>query len=283
MPFDGSFFSICGAPKAGTTSLHRYLEAHPQICMSDPKETDFFQHNYDKGWEYFESCFDSSSKTCVFGEASPGNMIHPKAPRRIARHFPDACLFFVLRNPIERAYSQYLYGVMRGTDSPTRSFSELIRDEDDPWGRRVLELGLYHKQLTRFEQYFPRDQMWVGLFRDFKESNQAFVRRMLKFLEVDTSTPIEADQQHNTTRYPRSKGLLRLVYSLWEPVEAVLPETTLDHLEGVRSRVRDLLFQKGDQKKPAMKPADREYLRDYYSEPNRRLEEWLGQDLSHWT
>jgi len=283
MPFDGSFFSICGAPKAGTTSLHHYLDAHPQICMSDPKETNFFQHNYDKGWDYFEGCFEPSPKTRVSGETSPGNMIHPKAPRRIARHFPDARLFFVLRNPIERAYSQYLYGIMRGTDSPTESFSELIRNQDDPWGRRVLELGLYHEQLTRFEQYFPRDQMWVGLFRDFKENNQAFVRRMLEFLEVDISTPIEADQQHNTTRYPRSKGLLRMVYSVWEPVEAALPETALKQLKGLRSRVRTLFFQSGEQEKPVMKSADREYLRNYYAEPNRRLEEWLEQDLSHWT
>jgi hypothetical protein len=282
MTFDGSFFSICGVPKAGTTSLHHYLDAHPQICMSDPKETDFFQHNYDKGWEYFDECFDPSPEARMFGETSPGNMIHPKAPRRIAHHFPDARLFFVLRNPIERAYSQYLYGIMRGTNSPTESFSELIRNQDNPWGRRILELGLYYEQLARFERYFPRNQMWVGLFQDFKENNQAFVRRMLEFLELDTSTSIEIEDQHNTTRYPRSKVLLRMSYSMWEPVEAVLTETALSQLKGLRSRVRNLLFQEGEQEKPAMKSADREYLRNYYAEPNCRLEEWLGQDLSHW-
>jgi len=278
-----TFFSICGAPKAGTTSLHQYLDAHPEICMSDPKETDFFQHKYDRGWGYFESCFDPSPETRVFGEASPGNMIHPEAPRRIAHHRPDARLFFVLRNPIERAYSQYLYGVMRGTDSPTQSFSELIRDRDDPWGRRVLELGLYHEQLTRFEQYFPRDQMWVGLFQDFKKNSRAFFRRMLGFLEVDLSIPIETDDWHNATRYPWSKTLLRMAYAAWEPVEMMLPETTLDQFEGVRSQMRDLLFQRGEQEKPPMRPEDREYLREYYAAPNHKLEEWLGQDLSHWT
>jgi len=161
---DDLFFSICGAPKAGTTSLHQYLGAHPKICMSDPKETDFFQHHYDRGWEWFESCFSSSEGECVFGESSPGNMIHPNAARRIAEHRPDARLIFILRDPVERAYSQHLYSVMLGTKASSTSFSELIRRERSEWGRRVLELGQYYNQLLRFEKHFPRDQLWVGLF-----------------------------------------------------------------------------------------------------------------------
>lgn len=279
---DTTFFSICGAPKAGTTSLHHYLDAHPQICMSDPKETDFFQHHYDRGLEYLEGCFRHCPDAQVYGEASPGNMIHPKAAERIVTHFPDARLVFVLRNPVERAYSQYLYGVMRGTDSPQRTFSKLIRDRDD-WGQRVLELGMYHEQLSRFEQHFSRDRMLVGLFSDFKEDNEAFLRRVLRFLGVDDSMPVDTEERRNTTRYPRSKTLLRAAYAVWEPVKAVLPEAALDQMFGIRGRVRDMLFQSGTQEKPPMKPADRAYLRDYYAEPNRRLEEWLGRDLSHWT
>ena len=144
-------------------------------------------------------------------------MIHPDAARRIAHHFPDAHLIFVLRDPVERAYSQYCFGVMRGTQDPNQSFSELIRGDEGTWGDRVLRLGLYHRQLLRFERYFPHEQMMIRLFRDFKEDNERFV------------------------------------------------------------------FQSGSQKKPSMKPADREYLSDYYAGPNRQLEKWLGRDLSHWS
>jgi hypothetical protein len=279
----GSFFSICGAPKTGTTSLHHYLGSHPEICVSKPKETDFFQHRYDRDLEYFESCFEHCQNTLAWGETSPGNMIHPKAPERMAAHFPDARPIFVLRNPIERAYSQYLYGVMRGADTPRISFSELIRDQDDEWGRRVLELGLYHEQLARFERHFPRDQMFVGLFQTFQEDNEAFFSRILDFLGVDSSVDLQTSEQHNSTRYPRSRKALRVAYTLWEPIKSALPDRALEKMHGIRSSVRDLLFQSGAQEKPPMKPKDRAYLREYYAGPNRRLEEWLGRDLSHWT
>lgn len=279
---ESTFFSICGAPKAGTTSLHKYLGSHPQICMSDPKETNFFQHNYDRGWAWFESCFNPHREVQAFGEASPGNMIHPKAAHRIAQHRPDACLIFVLRNPIERAYSQHLYSVMRGTTIP-KSFSALIRDPEDEWGRRMLELGLYHEQLVRFEEHFSRDQLWVGLFRELKNDNQAFVRRILDFLDVDPTEPLDTSDQYNTTRYPHNPRLLQAAYKLWDPIKARLPEAIVQQLEGVRSSVRDVLFQSGTQEKPSMAPEDRAYLREYYQEPNRRLEGWLGRNLSHWT
>ncbi|MCS3956559.1 hypothetical protein GGP81_003101 [Salinibacter ruber] len=278
----GTFFSICGAPKAGTTSLHHYLGAYPEICVSQPKETDFFQHRYDRGLKYFESCFEHCQNTLAWRESSPGNMIHPEAPERIASHFPNARLIFVLRNSIERAYSQYLYGVVRGTDTPRISFSKLIRDGDDEWGRRVLELGLYCEQLARFEKHFPRDQMLIGLFQTFREDNEAFLSRILTFLEVDSSVDLQTSEQHNSTRYPRSRKALRVAYTLWEPIKSTLPERAVEKMCGLRSSVRDLLFQSGTQEKPPMKSKDRAYLREYYAEPNKRLEEWLNRDLSHW-
>lgn len=209
-------------------------------------------------------------------------MIHPKAAGRIASHFPEAQLIFVLRNPVERAYSQYLHGIMRGTDTPRVSFSELIRDQDDEWGSRVLRLGLYHEQLARFEEHFPRDQMLVGLFQAFQENNEAFLCRILNFLGVDPSVELCSSEQYNSTRYPRNRRVLRIAYTLWEPIKSVLPESALKKMYSVRSSVRDLLFQSGTQKKPPMKPEDRTYLQDYYAESNRRLEKWLGRDLSHW-
>ena len=251
--------------------------------MAEPKETNFFQHNYDRGLDWFESLFDPSQEVQAFGEASPGNMIHPNAAERISRYFPDARLIFVLRDPVERAYSQYAFGVMRGTQDPNQTFSELIRSEEGTWGDRVLKLGLYHRQLLRFEKHFPPKQMMVCLFRDFKEDNERFLRLIFRFLEIDDPIRIDTSEKHNKTRYPRSKAVLRTAYAMWNPIKSVLPERILEKIYGLRSSVRDKLFQSGTQKKPSMKPADREYLRDYYAEPNRRLEEWLGRDLSHWT
>jgi hypothetical protein len=204
---ENQFFSICGAPKAGTTSLYAYLDDHPEICMSTPKETHFFQGGYDKGMEWFTTCFDPDSRTQVWGEASAGNMIHPKAAERIARHFPDARLVFVLRNPIDRAYSQYWYAIRRGTDRGIdhlqRSFSEVIRNPDrDDWAQRILDLGLYHEQLQRFEQHFGWDQMFIGLFKNLKEDGEAFFRCVQEFIGVDPSKMPDTSTHHGRTFYP---------------------------------------------------------------------------------
>lgn len=173
---------------------------------------------------------------------------------------------------------------MRGTDRPTVSFGELIRDEDSSWGCRILHLGLYHEQLVRFEEHFDRDQMMVKLYGDFVNDNEKFVRRVCTFIGVDPDRLPTGTQRTNVTRYPKSLRLMQWAYSLWDPVREMLPEAALDRLQGARTAVRDTLFQAGSgQDKPQMDPADRAYLHEYYAEPNRRLEAWLERDLSHWS
>jgi hypothetical protein len=250
--------------------------------VSDPKETNFFKDHYDRGLEWFANCFDLSPGTEAVGEASPGNMIHPHAAERIARHFPDARLIFVLRDPVERAYSQYYFGVMRGTQDPSQSFSELIR-RDGGWGRRVLELGLYHEQLLRFERHFPDQQMCIELYEDFKRDNVAFVRRVFDFIGVDPSFELDSYERSNQTRYPRHTRALQVVRRAWRTFEQHIPQLVTEHIDGLRTTARKMFFQDGEQKKPPMSGADRTYLSNFYAEPNARLEDWLGRDLSHWT
>lgn len=164
MPFPT--FLICGAPKAGTTSLYYYLQSHPNVCMSSIKETDYFQHNYEKGIEWYKSLFNHHKYETAVGEASPGNMIHPQAAKRIAKDIPDAKLIFILRNPIERAYSQYWYGIYRGTENVNVSFSSLIRKKE-AWGKRIVDLGMYYEQISRYDDYFPSTQIMMILYEDF--------------------------------------------------------------------------------------------------------------------
>jgi hypothetical protein len=250
--------------------------------MSQPKETEFFQHNYDYGFDWFANHFDLSPEVQAFGEASPGNMIHSHAAKRIARHFPDACLIFVLRDPVERAYSQYYFGVMRGTQDPNQSFSELIRSDDD-WGRRVLQLGLYHEQLLRFEQHFSDQQMWIGLYDDFKQDNDAFVAGLFDFIGVDPSFDLDNYERSNRTRYPRHTGALQLARSVWRSVEQRLPKSVTERLDGVRTFAHEQFFQSSSQDKPPMSSADRAFLSEFYAEPNARLQSLIEHDLSHWT
>lgn len=106
-------FLIVGAQKCGTTSLHEYLYQHPQIYLPEGKETKFFAEDarYSKGITYYEDvCFSTYSGESAVGEVDPDYMYFEQALERIAEHLDlrTTKLIFVLRNPVDRAFSHYL-------------------------------------------------------------------------------------------------------------------------------------------------------------------------------
>lgn len=128
---------ICGAPRAGTTSLYQYLRQHPDVCMSRRKETGVFLENYDRGLEWLASNYlthyDGES---VVGESTTGHMQHPPSARRMGHDVPEARLVFILRDPVERIYSHYRFHRQSGRLTSDDRFSALIRDEET--GSRLL-------------------------------------------------------------------------------------------------------------------------------------------------
>jgi hypothetical protein len=101
---------ICGAPRSGTTSLYRYLRQHPDVCMSQRKETGVFLENYDKGLEWLaENYLTHYDGESVVGEATTGHMQHPPSARRMAEAIPETRLIFILRDPVERIFSHYRF------------------------------------------------------------------------------------------------------------------------------------------------------------------------------
>lgn len=274
-------FLICGAPKAGTTALHHLLKQHPDIYMSREKETDFFQHNYTNGLNWFEQFFSDHHGEKAIGEVSPGNMIHPEAPKRIAEVIPDTKLIFMLRNPIQRAFSQYLYGIYLGMDNPNESFSEMIRDPNHEWGSRIVELGMYYEQLQRFAQYFPRDRMLILLYEDFVSNPQQVLSHIFEFLGVDPSFEPE-QKKHNATKYPKNMTVYRTLYRLWNPIKQGLGQSYLVRTQKIRARLRDFLYQKQKQTPPQLPSTDYQYLVTIYRESIQNLSAYLHRDLSSW-
>ncbi|MGH8010521.1 MAG: sulfotransferase domain-containing protein, partial [Candidatus Binatia bacterium] len=103
---------IIGAQRCGTSSLFKYLGAHPRCKASIRKEVRFFTQYYDRGENWYRSHFPlalsgDSGSTGVTFEASPDYLLDPRTPSRVVRHLPDIRLIAILRNPIERAYSHY--------------------------------------------------------------------------------------------------------------------------------------------------------------------------------
>jgi len=111
-------FFILGAAKCGTSSLYYYLDQHPEILMSTPKETLFFEKEYHQGVDYFRSkYFPNYNGETFLGEARHRNLYLPYIPDRLAKSFPDAKLIIMLRNPVDRAYSHYVHCKNRGIEA----------------------------------------------------------------------------------------------------------------------------------------------------------------------
>ena len=277
-------FILGGAPKAGTTSLYRYLQQHPQVCMSARKETSVFID--DKGLEWLsETHYHHYDGEPAVGEASAGTLGNPDVPERIYDALPDVKLIFVLRDPIERIFShyQFLRGVggleeWEGIDG-NLSFSEIIRAEGGKWRETHINLGMYHKHLTRFEQYFDREQMLVLLFSDLKETPSEVVERIFRFVGVDPSFQPDLEV-HNSSRSPRFERLHALATSIWSTVKQRLDISLVNKTRSARQAVKQFLTEEASHEE--IPPDAQEYLREVYAEPNRRLEKWLGRDLSHW-
>lgn len=143
-----------GALKAGTTTVHTLLAHHPQIALpTHRKEVMFFDRSWERGPAWYEAHFDHAGGRTP-GEISPNYLFDPAVPGRIAGLIPDARLFAVLREPVSRAFSQYVHFVRE--QRYRQPFETFLGEHPN-----AFERGLYAPQLRRFLDHFPREQLHV--------------------------------------------------------------------------------------------------------------------------
>ena len=147
-----------GFSRSGTTWVARMLKEHPEICFSSIKETHFFdeEYNYEKGIDFYKSFFKCSGKK-ITGEFTPEYYVHPQVAKRIKTLFPDVKLLFVMRNPMERAFSHYLYR-KRKTGKP-KNMNEIFDESKNPIQAQIIPPGFYYRHIQQFLGVFDRDQM----------------------------------------------------------------------------------------------------------------------------
>lgn len=295
-------FLIIGAAKAGTTSLYNYLRQHPDVFMPEVKEPRFFAYvdeppamvgpgdeasNEESGAVYsqeaYERLFPDTLDVTAAGEASVNYLYSETAPRRIHEYVPDVELVAVLRNPIERAYSHYLH-LLRAGREPLRDFRAALAAEQErreagwEWSWHYTRMGFYHKQLTRYLEYFDRDQLHVYLFDDFRDDNLAVTQDVYRAIGVDADVRPSDAITHAKTGVPISDWFQRFILNPDHPIRraarSVLPER-------VRTRGMKML-QNVNLSKPDMDPSVRAELAALFEDDVRRLEQLLGRDLSHW-
>lgn len=188
-------FLIIGAQKSGTTSLYRYLSAHPAIYMPPGKELAFFSdpEKVRKGIDhYLDNYFADAPGDTLIGEASPQYMCADGVAPAIAAALPNVKLIAILRNPVTRAYSHYRMAVRRQIEP--RDFDRCI-DELLAGGtgqgvhldmdRDFVRLGEYGRILAGYLTYFGRDQIKVVFTEDLRDDPNAVLSDTFRFLGVD--------------------------------------------------------------------------------------------------
>jgi hypothetical protein len=197
-------FFIIGAAKSGTTSLHRYLEPHPELSMSSEKEPMCFEppHWQERMSEY-EDLF-AGKQAAVRGESSTAYAAYPwvpEIPDRVKTMVPDAKIVYCVREPVSRMvshYAQFVWDRMK-----IRPWEELMADLDDPMNMPVW-ISRYATQYERWAERFGEERILVVEQHDLATQREATIKRVLEFLEVDsTFTSPSWDERHNEAGHHR--------------------------------------------------------------------------------
>lgn len=284
-------FLVVGAQRAGTTWLDARLRSHPAIYLPERrKEIHFFDRYFDRGAAWYEDFFpegEAAARYGAIGEVTPAYLFEPRVPERLRRLVPECRIVAILREPVDRAYSQY--GLAVRDLAEERSFEAYLRANP-----AVLERGRYSVQLERFLERFPRERIFVGLFEEMVGEPASFLPELAGFLGVDpapfttegadpeTAGPdrddadrVESRHASYRPRFPRARALARRVGGwLRRRDHDVIVETAKS------LGVGRLFGRKGEL--PPMDETTRRRLRARYEPERRRLEELLETDVSPW-
>jgi hypothetical protein len=286
-------FIVIGAAKAGTTALYWYLAEHPEVFMSRVKETNYFAYGLDAAGQLlygnpdihhfpvktlpeYQQLFAEARNAPAIGEVSPLYLECPQAPARIRKLLPDARIICCLRQPVDRAYSDYLmYLRNRGRRfEPTRDLtvtSSWTRP-DSHW----MRIGNYHEQLSRYFEVFRPDQMHIFLFDDLKKSPLGAMQGIYRFLGIDSSFKPDLQTPHNVGGMPASR-LLEGVFtsrSLRAALEPWVPTPLANWVRSLRTR---------NMRPPPPLPAElRQELTGGFRDDIAKTSRLIGRSLQHW-
>ncbi|MEG4207924.1 tetratricopeptide repeat protein [Microcoleus sp. Pol7_A1] len=188
-------FIIIGSQRCGTTSLYTYLAQHPQILTPIKKEMDFFSWHFDRGIDWYLAHFPPmpAGEQFLTGEASPSYFDSREAPERLYSLFPQAKLIVLLRNPVDRAISQFYR--LTGLNWEARSLDRVISDEIERLSQNpeyiigeepgnYLARGRYIEFIKKWRAFFPREQLLILKSEDFYAGAATTLKQVLEFLDL---------------------------------------------------------------------------------------------------
>mgnify|MGYP001306292632 CR=1 FL=1 len=290
-------FIIIGAMKAATTSLYTYLKQHPDVFMTSIKEPMFF-NNFQKEtnfklhgrktkkittFEQYYTLFNSVKNESAIGEASPSYISNKDCPNLIHKHLPNTKIIAVLRQPVARAYSNYLHARRADRESISdfeTAFNKETERKTENWSPlyHYKSKGYYAEQLERYFTLFPKENIKVLLFEDLVKNPIRITQEVFKFLNIDNSFIPDTSKKANVSGTP--KGLFGLFIMKLRYYNLIPNIQFSNYLPGF---IIQFIFNSAYKKASPLSPELKKRLtHTFYKEDILKLEKLIGKDLQHW-
>ncbi|WP_433789994.1 sulfotransferase family protein [Actinoplanes sp. CA-252034] len=296
-------FLIAGVPKAGTTALHAALTGHPDLYLSPVKEPKFFlsdgppptvggpgdvQTYQEHIWRRpaYERLFAAAPPEALKGEATPFYLYDLKAHDRIQALIPDVKLIILLRDPVDRAHSNWTHLWVAGLEEEA-DFLAACRAEESRKARHwadfwhYIGLGLYGRQLQHLYQRFSRDQVLLLRYRDLKDNPAETLDRVCSFLGVRTGILTAIPKENVNRHYVEDNGVNRVLRGLLRAGGDFGHRFPVPLRLAARGPLLTLLHRtKGN--RPVTTPEERAALLPYFSEDIALLQDVTGERYDDW-
>ncbi|MEV0900616.1 sulfotransferase [Actinoplanes sp. NPDC049802] len=296
-------FLIAGVPKAGTTALHAALAGHPQLFLPQVKEPKHFlsdgppptsggpgdvQTYQEHVWRRtdYEKLFDAAPPGSRKGEATPFYLYDLKAHDRIRALVPDVRLILLLRDPVDRAHSNWTHLWVAGLEEEADFLAACRAEESrraagwaDFW--HYIELGRYGRRLEHLYQRFSRDQVLLLRYRDLKDRPAETLDRVCSFLGVRTGVLTVIPRENVNRHYVEDNRVNRVLRNMLRAGGNFGHRFPVPLRLAARGPLLTLLHRKRGNR-PGTTPEERAALLPYFADDIALLQDVTGERYDDW-
>ena len=282
-----------GAHKSGTTWLARRMTEHPDLFIPADQKIHYFNKytglppkeknpRYDNSVDWYESLFSQAEPHQRIGEFSPIYLWDEHSAGRIHSLYPQVKLIAILRNPVERVFSDYLHMKQIGV-IPNKDFLTTINERPD-----FLERGLYFQQLFRYYNLFSKEQIKILFFETLQKDPAGLLSEVANFLGISPFAHEIELEPENASKDLYLKGLNWFLLGLKRAIKKTgVNYTYISEAArkiGLDSPINSLMRKNLKEYKtlPETSAETKQKIRSYYRDDIESLERLIDQDLSMW-
>lgn len=293
---------IIGAQKAGTTSLHSYLNQHSQIQGNKSVIYDEFSYFvrddlYKKGYRYAFNLFypnhEDFNNDHLLSAKNAALLYSPKGLKRLYQHNNNVKIIIILRNPIYRAVSSYFWAKRKGKETSSSFYRALRRDLssiDNYIDKHVtfayLDCGLYSKHLNNvFNIFQNKDNIKILFFEKFKENTQGIIEEIFDFLGLKRER-VDTSKIHNKAgiqRYDFIKEYHQTENSFKKLIKTLIPLKIRSKIGNIIDSINEReLTNSKDYKKKVLDKKSLRYMQEIYGKDRKKVENLLDKKIDFW-